>query len=168
MKSQISSSVLGRPIVGAGVFRLVASLVLHPTLKRARRNDADEVRNCDAHQLSVLEQPISLAQRNDNPLGQLAPENFVLDLQKLKLAGNFATRPGSEIQQDRLKERFHGGPQLEASMLCHGPHCPELTNGSRTNSDKIFENCFDGNESICENIYEDSGHPVFPNTRTVP
>ena len=91
--------------------RLAApGFAVDPAGEGPRRHDGDQVPDGRPQGLAVLEQPLPLLGRDGDPPGQLGPQDLVLGLEVLDLAGQVVVGGAGQQGEQRLEQGFHGGP----------------------------------------------------------
>jgi len=83
-------------------------VLTNPPKDGAGRDDADQVTQHSAELRGEPHQPLSLGQGDRDPRRQLAPQDFVLDLQVLDLPGELGMRGRGNDHEQGLEELGHG------------------------------------------------------------
>lgn len=78
-------------------------LGLQPALERRRRDNGDQVVNRRSDRFAVLQEPSPFSRRELHPVGQLASQNLVFDLEVLHLPSEFTLGGGERCEN--LEER---------------------------------------------------------------
>lgn len=78
-----------------------------PAKERSRSDDGHELVNGLPQLFSHLQEPLALRARDGDPVGKLAPEDFVLDLEIPDLASQFFVRRRGDYVEDRVEDAGH-------------------------------------------------------------